>query len=171
MKRLPLLGFILALASCDASIDNSDQGVACYDTGSGMKCVPVGELPAGAKAECTDTDGEIETSQSSASGVSLSDNDTSESSDAPGVLPTGGGEDSDSGEDMSGNSESSSSNNCPGGGKMTDGHDSNSGEDTDGDGNSDSSSDEDGDGTDDSQDCDCVDPDGPPTGDGGPIIN
>ena len=41
MKRLPLLGLVLALASCGTSIDNTDQALACYDTGSGMKCVPL----------------------------------------------------------------------------------------------------------------------------------
>lgn len=173
MKRLPLLGLILALAACGSSLDNDGQGLACYDTGSGMKCVPLKDLPAGTEAMCVDTDGETTVSQSSASGPSLSDNDTSESSDAPmaNVLPTGGGgDDSSSGEDLSGNSISSEED-C-GGDPMTDGEDSNSGEDSNGDGFSDSSSDADGDGTDDSQDCDCLDPDGPPTGDpGGPIIN
>jgi hypothetical protein len=62
MKRLLGLGFIstlLALASCSASVNdtNQNQTVACYDTGNGMKCVPVAQLPANTTAVCLDKDG------------------------------------------------------------------------------------------------------------------
>ena len=160
MKRLPLLGFIsalLTLASCGASVDNTDQTVACYDTGHGMKCVPIAELPASTNAMCIDKDGVTETSASSDSGPSPSDNDTSQSSDAP-TAPDGtaDGDDGDDGDDSSAEDASGASDstakNCA------------TGVDTDGDGVSDS------------QDCDCVGPDAPPPGTipppapGGPVI-
>ena len=118
------------------------------------------ELPAGTEALCVDTDGDTQPSQSSESGVSLSDNAASQSSDAVDqmvIAPTDGGHDGDSGEDQSGESDS-------------DGGDCGTGARTDGGGGKDEGPDTDGDGTSDSQDCDCVDPDGPPTGDPGPTI-
>jgi len=171
MKRLPLLGLILALASCEATIDSGgatdDQSVACYDTGSGMKCVPLDQLPSNTTAVCIDKDGVTDVSQSSAEGPSPSDNDTSQSSDSPDLmagLPTGltdddddDGDSDDSTDDDSGASNSTEEN-CA------------TGTDTDADGVSDS------------QDCDCIDadtptnvppggtPPGSPTGGGGPII-
>jgi len=162
MKRLPLFGFIsalLALTSCGASVDNTDQTVACYDTGHGMKCVPIGELPANTTATCIDKDGVTETSQSSDSGPSPSDNDTSQSSDSPNVLlGDDDGDDDDDGDGIDSSAEDAS-------------------------GASDSTAkscatgvDADGDGVSDSKDCDCVGPDAPPPGTippptpGGPVI-
>ena len=161
MKRLPLLGLVLALAaSCGSSLDNNDQALACFDTGSGMKCVPLDELPANTEAMCIDTDGETDVSQSSASGVSLSDNATSESSDAQNVvLPT----EEDDGDDDDGGTSDSSTEDASGA--------SDSSEEACGTG-----VDTDNDGTSDSKDCDCLDADTPtnmpPGGDGGggPII-
>lgn len=142
MKRLPLLGLIFALASCGASLNSSEQAIACYDTGSGTKCVQLADLPAGAEAICVDTDGDTTTSASSASGPSADDNDTSVSSDSPEAPPpadvtaTAAG---DSAEDASGDSASTEDSGCVGDG-----------------------ADGDSDGTSDSTDCDCVDPDGGP---------
>jgi hypothetical protein len=62
MKRLPLLGLLLftlaALASCTGTIDSTEQTIACYDTGHGMKCVPLADLPANTTAACLDKSGE-----------------------------------------------------------------------------------------------------------------
>jgi len=155
MKRLPLLGFVLALASCTPTLGNEDQTVACYDTGHGMKCVPLAELPSSTTAMCIDKEGEAKNSASSASGPSASDNDTSQSSDSPNLVRPGGDDDDDkddhpsSAEDPSGASDSAA-------------HDCATGADTDGDGISDS------------KDCGCLDPDvppGTPPGQPGPIIN
>ena len=170
MKRLPLLGLVLALAaSCGISIENSGQDLACFDTGSGMKCVPLDELPAGTEAMCIDTDGETDVSQSSASGVSLSDNATSESSDAQNVvLPTEGddGDDDDGGDDDGGDdggTSDSSTEDASGASDSTE-EACGTGVDTD------------NDGTSDSKDCDCLDADTPTNmppaggGGGGPVI-
>jgi len=146
MKRLPLLGLIFALASCGTSLNSSEQAIACYDTGSGMKCVQLADLPDNVEAVCIDTDGDTTTSQSSASGPSADDNDTSASSDSPDAPLREGGiattDADDSVEDASGDSDSAEDPGCGGNG-----------------------ADADGDGTSDSTDCDCVDPDDP-----GPIL-
>ena len=171
MKRLPLFGALFALitlASCAPTIDSGNQGVACFDTGSGMKCVPLEQLPANTPAMCIDKDGETDASQSSASGPSASDNDTSASSDAPGALLTDDPDepdDDDAPDAPDGESDSSTED---------DSGASDSTEETCGTG-----TDTDADGVSDSKDCDCLDVDTPTnvppgggvgTDGGGPVI-
>ena len=51
----------LGLSSCSVGTDSTNQKVACYDTGSGVKCVQQSLLPAGASVVCEDDDGSDDT--------------------------------------------------------------------------------------------------------------
>jgi len=73
----------LGLSSCSMGTNSTEQKVACYDTGSGVKCVPFRSLPAGATPICEDDDGSSES-------VDGDDGD-----DVAGVLPDDDGDDSD----------------------------------------------------------------------------
>ncbi len=53
--RSLLTGMMLTFASCGVSLDSVDQEVACYDTGHGMKCVALSEVPDDAAVTCVDT--------------------------------------------------------------------------------------------------------------------
>jgi len=150
MTRFTLLGAVLVtlgLASCSMGTNSTDQKVACYDTGSGVKCVPITSLPAGATPVCEDNDGDTNgaSSESSADGPSPSDGDTSASSD--------------SGEDGSDSGDSDGGDECE--------HVGDSGSDSsDGADGTSASSDGDSDGVPDTEDCDCT-TQPPPDGGGG----
>jgi len=130
----------LGLSSCSVGTDSTNQKVACYDTGSGVKCVQASLLPAGTTAICEDDDGSDDT-----------DDDATDGTDDLRVLP-----DDDGGDDSDAES-------CVKAG------DSGSDESDGVDGTSDSS-DTDGDGVPDGSDCDCTGttpPTDPPPPDGG----
>jgi cysteine-rich repeat protein len=162
MKRLPLIGALLfGLAACVSEesatrpqqdpptfggVDDTDTTIACYDTGHGVKCVFKREMPADASVVCTDHDGFAKASESSASGPSPSDDDTSDSSDGPHRDHGNCNDSSDSADDDSGNSDS----------------------DTKDVGCDDPNGDADGDGVPNGQDCDCACPDNPPPADQDP---
>jgi hypothetical protein len=131
----------LGLSSCSVGTDSTNQKVACYDTGSGVKCVQASLLPAGATPVCEDDDGSDDTDDDATDGTD----------DFAGTLHEDGGDDSDAESCVkAGDSGSESS----------DGMDGTS-----------ASSDTDGDGVPDGDDCDCTGttppPQPPPGGDTG----
>jgi clumping factor A len=160
MKRLPLLGLILALASCAPSLGSDDQTVACYDTGHGMKCVPLSELPSGSTATCINK-GDGKTDGGTTAGTDNSDSDSDEASNSASDSNGDGNSDSSAAGDSNSNSDSTDD--------STD-KDSDSAKDCA------AGADVDSDGISDSKDCDCLGPDNPqntptPPGDPGPVIN
>ncbi len=134
MKRLAFL--FLVLVGCTTGTEGqTEQQLACYDTGSGIKCVPQNDVPAGARTTCTGGDGPVG-SESSDEGPSPSDDGTSVSSDTGNGPENVDGDDSDG--DDSGASNSDSGTGCGA-----------------------STSDSDGDGTPNGEDCDCGGQDDP----------
>ena len=130
----------LGLSSCSVGTDSTNQKVACYDTGSGVKCVQASLLPAGATPVCEDDDGSDDTDDDATDGTD----------DFAGVLPDDDGDDSDA--DECGHVGDSGS-------ESSDGVDGTS-----------ASSDTDDDGVPDNEDCDCTGttpPTDPPPPDGG----
>ena len=107
MKRLALVfsGLVaIGLAGCGIGTDSTEEKIACYDTGSGVKCVPLGAVPAGASTVCEGGDSDpTDSSESSADGPSPSDDDTSVSSDE---ANTDDAESGSTSEDCGDNSES-----------------------------------------------------------------
>jgi cysteine-rich repeat protein len=155
MKRLNLIASLLfGITACVASVEQPkpadpidppgdvvppDDTMACYDTGLGIKCVLKRQMPAGTEAVCSDHDGDTRASDSSNSGPSPSDDDTSDSSDGPKRPGCGSEDSSESNDDDSGNSDSDTKDE---GCDVPDG-------------------DADGDGVPNDQDCDCACPDNP----------
>lgn len=138
MKRLAVIALFLGFAGCTASTSEDLSGVVCYDTGTGLKCVPHDQVPRNATVTCEGGDADTGGSNSS-----ISNNGSDSGSDTDGD----GNSDSSDGGAHADDSEGDSDSSAAGGGDCGG-----------------SQSDDDSDGVANGQDCDCT---GPGGGDGG----